>query len=426
MRFPTNTWIMSTKFARRHAGPRLHKVAVVGATNTGMQNKITRYQANNAGRWALNCILRSTYPALLFIGGLVAPVDILAVVLPEARTDRMYHYYSGGDDVTVHGPAALTRINASDNVAVSARYYMDMISSASPDVVSAASRVPYTDQREEFGLGVDLLHGNSLVQFTLSTSDEKDYEAKTFNLNTSHDLFGGLTTVNLGYGQGHDQVEQVNTSFEAEINRHNYRLGLTQVVARDMLLGVSYEGIAEEGYLGSPYRSARILGAARPEIYPETRDSQAFAVRFVQGFPSSTRAVGSSLRAEHRYFRDNWGIRSNTLSLAYQQYFGRRWLGELRYRYYQQSAASFYSDNFAVERIYMARDKELSTFHSHSLGAKASWQFLNSKYLFLERASLNFSHDYIYFDYQDYTNVLTGELHAFGAHVFQFYISAWY
>ena len=42
------------------------------------------------------------------------------------------------------------------------------------------------------------------------------------------------------------------------------------------------------------------------------------------------------------------------------------------------------------------------------------------------RASLNFSHDYIYFSYDDYTNVISRKLYSFGANVFQFYISLWY
>ena len=354
---------------------------------------------------------------------LVFPDGLAAAVLPEARLDRMYHYYEG-DNVTVHGPAALTRVNAGDNVSVAARYYLDVISSASPDVISSASK--YSDQREEFGLGVDFLNGNSLVQLSLSTSKEKDYQAETFGISTSHDFFNGLTTVNFGFSQGQDLVKRVDNSFEADINRYHYRLGFTQVLTRSLLFGVGYEGISEEGYLNSPYRSVRILGASRPEIYPNTRDSQAVALRLVQGFSSPTRAIGSSLRAEYRYFRDNWEIRSHTLSLAYQKYFGTRWLGELRHRYYQQSAASFYSDDFPMEMTYMARDKELSTFQSHSLGVKATWYFMTKKFLFLERASLNFSHDYIYFDYDDYTNVLTGRIHSFGANVAQLFISAWY
>ncbi len=357
------------------------------------------------------------------LAGLLLLPPALAAVLPEDRADSMYHYYRGGD-VTVSGPALLVRKSVGDSVSVSGRYYMDSISSASPDVVSGGS--PYKDKREEFGLGVDVLHGSSLISAFLSSSKESDYLADTYSLNVSHELFGGLTTVNMGYSQGQDVVQRVDTSFESGINRYSFRLGLSQVLSKSLLLGLNYEGIAEDGYLSNPYRSVRILGAFREEIYPGTRDSQALALRLVKGFSSDNRAVGSSVRAEYRYFRDNWGIRSNTMGLAYQRYFGARWLGELHYRYYQQSAASFYSDNFLTEMTYMARDKELSTFHNHSIGTKLSWALLRQRFLFFERASLNLAHDYILFSYDNYTNVRTGQLYSFGANVLQLYISAWY
>jgi hypothetical protein len=368
---------------------------------------------------------RSRAVPLLFLlaGFLIFPRTVLAAVLPDDRADALYHYYDGGG-VTVRGPALLVRKSVADTVSLSGRYYVDTISSASIDVVTTAS--PYKDKREEFGAGIDYLHGNSLIGVTLSSSKENDYQADSFGLNVSHDLAGGLTTINLGYSQGYDIVQRVDTSFEEDINRYNFRLGVTQVLSRSLLLGVNFEGIAEDGYLSNPYRSARILGASLPERYPGTRDSQAVAVRAVQAFSSGSRPVISSLRAEYRYFRDNWGIRSNTLAFALQRYFGDRVLGEARYRYYQQSAASFYSDNFTTEMVYMARDKELSTFSSHSLGYKVSWKFLDRKYSFIDRMSLNFSHDYINFDYQDFTDVRTGEAYSFGANVLQLFVSAWY
>lgn len=357
---------------------------------------------------------------LCALAGLLALPPAQAAVLPEDRADWSAHAYDGGG-VSVIGPALLVRKSIGDSVSVSGRHYIDSISAASPDVISAGS--PYRDKREEFGLGVDVLHGNSLVTAFLSSSKENDYQADTFGLNVAHEYFGGLTTVNLGYSQGQDLVQRVDTDFERGIDRYNFRLGLSQVLSKSLLLGIAYEDIAENGYLQNPYRSARILGASTEEIYPNTRDSQALALRLIKGFSEGSRPVGSSVRGEYRYFRDNWGIRSKTLGVAYQRHFGAGWLGEVRYRYYQQSAASFYSDNFPEARTYMARDKELSTFHSHSIGLKWSWTFLKTR---PARVSLNLAHDYVAFSYDDYTNVLTGQLYSFGANILQLYVSLWY
>jgi hypothetical protein len=364
-----------------------------------------------------------TMARLAVLLALSLPAGAGSAVLPEDRSDLMYHYYEGGG-VTVNGPAMLVRKSMGDNVSVSGRYYVDTVSSASIDVVTSAS--PYKDRREELGVGVDYLHGNSLVTTSVSSSKESDYIADTLNLNVSHDLFGGLTTVSFGYGQGHDTVQRVDTSFERGINRYNYRLGATQVLSRSLLLGLNYEGVAEVGYLSNPYRYARVLGAFLPELYPETRDSQAIAVRLVKGFSSDVRSAGSSLRVDYRYHRDNWDVHSSTLGVAYQRYFGDRWLGEVHNRYYQQSAASFFSDNFSTAMTYMARDKELSTFHDYAFGIKATWFFAKHRFRLIDRASLNFSYDYIRFKYDDFTDIRTGEPYAFNANVLQIYLSAWY
>ena len=351
-----------------------------------------------------------------------------AVTLPEDRADLMYHYYDGGG-VTVSGPAMLVRKSVGDNVSVSGRYYVDTISSASVDVVTTAS--PYRDKREELSVGVDLLHGNSLASVSMISSKERDYQADTLGLNVTHDLFGGLTTLDFGFSNGKDTVGKVNETFQMDINRYNFRLGLTQVLSRSLLVGISFEDIAEDGYLNNPYRYARfgnsiMSSVPYPETYPGARDSQAVALRAVQGFSTASRPLGMSARMDYRYYRDTWDVRANTLGFTLQRYFGDRWIGEARYRYYQQSAASFYSDYFTEVMTYMARDKELSTFHSHSLGVRFSWMLSKQQLLFFNKASLNFAHDYVYFDYQDFTDIRTGQPYSFGANILQLYISGWY
>jgi hypothetical protein len=346
-----------------------------------------------------------------------------AVVLPEDRGDLLYHYYDGGG-VTVSGPAVLVRKSAGDSFSVSGRYYVDTISSASIDVVTTAS--PYSDRREELGVGVDMLHGNSLASISILSSKEEDYLADTFGVNVTHDLFGGLTTLELGFSNGRDVVQKVNSSFQEDISRYDFRLGLSQILTRRLLVGLSFEDIAEDGYLNNPYRFALVGDSYFPERYPQTRDGRAIAVRAVQGFGTTGRPLGLSARLDYRYYWDTWDVRANTLSLAVQRYFGDRWIGELRGRYYQQNAASFYADSFPREMNYMARDKELSTFHSYSGGVRVSWQFAKQQFLFFDKASLNFAHDLVNFDYDDFTDVRNGQPYSFTAHVLQLYVSAWY
>jgi len=339
-------------------------------------------------------------------------------VLPEERADAMYHYYDGGG-VRVTGPALLVRKNMADKLSVSGSYYTDTVSCASIDVVTTAS--PFKEKRTEYGAGVDYLYNDSLMNLSLTKSHEPDYVADTLSMDIAQDIFGGMTTVSMGYSRGKDTVRDNNDpTFSDYVNRYQYRLGVSQILTTTWRVNLDYEAITDEGYLNSPYRSARVLGAAVPEQYPRTRDSQAVAFRTVNFL-----LPRSSVRLEYRYFWDTWDIAANTAEIAYNQYTNTVWLMELRYRYYSQNSASFYSDNFAQVQNYMARDKELSTFKSHAVGGKLTYSF-QSHPSFLVKSTLNLSYDRIRFQYDDFTDVQTGALYAFDANVAQLFLSLWF
>lgn len=358
--------------------------------------------------------------ALLAAGALaiVAAPRVDAAVLPEDRADASYHYYEGGG-VTVDGPALLVRKGFAEKLSLTGSYYADSVSSASIDVVTTAS--PYADKRDEYGLALDYLHRDSLFNLSVSQSEESDYEADTLSLGVAHELFSGMSTFSLGYTRGADVVRRVDTDFRADIDRHQFRLGWSQVVTKRLLVNVDFEAVTDQGYLNNPYRSARILGASVPERYPSTRTSNAVALRAVQGLQLANDRAAA--RLDYRYFRDTWDIGAHAIEIGYERYYrGELWLFDGHYRYYTQSRAAFYSDNFDTEYNYMARDKELSTFVSRTLGGKASWRFLRHVPQ-MERASLNLAIDYVIFDYDDFTDVRTGAPYSFDAYVIQAYFS---
>ena len=71
-----------------------------------------------------------------------------AGVLPEDRTDALYHSYDGGG-VTINGPSVLFRKEFLKDFSFSANYYVDMVSSASIDVITTTGtlfprRIPIT------------------------------------------------------------------------------------------------------------------------------------------------------------------------------------------------------------------------------------------------------------------------------------------
>lgn len=350
---------------------------------------------------------------------LAVPLMVFAAVLPEDRSDAMYHRYDGGD-VTVTGPALLLRKNIADKLSIGGSYYADAISSASIDVVTSAT--PYTEHRGETSLSVDYLYQDSILSLSYTNSAESDYVADTLDFNIKQEVFGNMTTIDIGFSRSWDEVGRSDTDFNESIDRYQYRLGMTQILTKNLLTSINYEGIIDRGYLNNPYRSARVLGAAVPERYPGTHTSSAIAWSTIMALP-----LRAAARLDYRYYWDTWQVQAHTVEVSLSKYFTERWLVEGRYRYYTQSKASFYSDNFDQEYNFMARDKELSTFASNTVGFNVAYSVLTEDFLRLfEKGTVNFSYDFIAFAYDDFTDIRNGQAYAFDAQVTQIIFSVWY
>jgi len=358
---------------------------------------------------------------------------VRAAVLPDDRADALYHSYEGGG-VEITGPSLLVLKKFGQNVAVTGNYYVDSVSSASIDVITSGAS-EYAEERTEFSGGVDYMHGNSVMSLSYTNSSENDYDANSAGFGISMDMFGNMTTLSLGYAHGWDTVGQNGTpTFSEDIRRHNYRLGISQVITKDMVLELNYEGITDEGFLNNPYRMVRYVSgggtATQAEIYPRTRTSSALTLRTKYYLP--WRAAAS---AEYRFFADTWGIDAHTLKFGYTHPLSGGLLLEGSVRHYTQTAADFYSDLFPFVNAqnFLARDKELSTFTSNTLGVKVSYDIVKNGWRSIDKGSINLAYDIIWFDYDDFrdarvTGVTPGTepLYSFSAGVLQLYLSLWF
>ena len=356
-------------------------------------------------------------------------------VLPEDRADALYHRYDGGG-VTIDGPSLLVRKQVAKNVSVAANYYVDSISSASIDVVTTASA--YSEKRTEMSVGADYLYNSTIFSTGYKNSDESDYAADSAYFGVSQDLFGALTNISMSYGRGWDDVSRNgDNEFSADVERHSYRLGISQILTRNLLMGMTLETITDEGFLNNPYRSVRYLDpesdkgySYQAEVYPNTRTSTAVSLRGRYRLP-----YRAAVHSEYRFFDDTWGIAAHTAEVGYTQPVWGRWMVDLNYRFYTQTAADFYSDLFSREdaQNYMARDKELSDFDSHTLGIGLSYEILPNGWRFFDKGNLSVRYNYIYFDYENFRDLRddgdtpgTEPLYNFSANVVQFFFSVWF
>ncbi|MGI9341466.1 MAG: DUF3570 domain-containing protein [Gammaproteobacteria bacterium] len=370
-----------------------------------------------------------------------------AAVLPEDRADTMYHFYDGGG-VQIDGPSVLMRKSIKETVSLFGNYYVDSITSASIDVVTTGAS-PYEEEREEYSLGADYLHDATIMSFVYTDSQENDYQAQSLNFSIAQDMFGGLTTVSMGYGRGSDEIfrngpdGQPDGVFMDEADRRNYRVSVTQVLTRNTLLGVYYEAITDEGFLNNPYRQTRYLdpGSAngysfQAEVYPRTRSSNAASLNLRYHLP-----FRGALHGGTRFFTDTWGIDAYNVEFGYTHGASEAWILDLGYRFYSQTSADFFQDLFpyADSQNFLARDKELATFSSHSLRFGISYDLVEDGWRFVDKARMSFSYDHMIFNYDDFRDLRgrdangaplyapgTEPLYSFTADVIQFYFSIWF
>ncbi|HED15738.1 MAG TPA: DUF3570 domain-containing protein, partial [Gammaproteobacteria bacterium] len=301
--------------------------------------------------------------------------------------------------------------------------------------VIATGASEYTEDRTQYSVSGDYLHGNVIMSASYTNSDENDYEGNTASFSISQDLFGDLTNVSIGYAVGWDTVmDNTDDTFSEDVDRQTFHVGLSQIITKDFIMGANLEVITDEGFLNNPYRSVRYLNTSggysyQKEIYPSTRTSTAFSLTGKYYLPYRA-ALGGS----YRFFNDDWNITAHTFEVNYVH----PWhdvIFEAKFRYYTQSQADFYSDLFPFmdSQNFMGRDKELSDYTSSTFGIGASYAFAENGFGFIEKGTINGAVDFVSFDYNNFrdarVNVVTPgtePLYSFNATVIRLFVSIWY
>ena len=383
-----------------------------------------------------------------------------AGVLPEDRTDALYHRYQGGG-ITIQGPSVLIQKKITDNFAVNGNWYQDYISSASIDVQLSAS--PYKEKRTQKSGGFQYLHGKSTYSAGIINSVEPDYKSNTTYYSVSQDMFGDLTTISMTYKRGWDKVYRdlkdattgriINDpSFGGfdkdgkpipfkDADHRGYAIGVSQILTRNLIASFNYEVDTDQGYLQNPYRKILFLSpgigkgfSQAEQVYPNTRTSNAASIEAKYYL-----WYRAAVTAQYRYFSDTWGIRAHTAELGYTHPAWKKWIFDGSVRFYTQNAANFYSDLFprANFQNFLARDRELAAFNSLTIGAGATWDFPLPRNRWINRSSVTARFDHLYINYKDYRNALligtspdytpgNEPLYKLNANIFQLYASLWF
>jgi hypothetical protein len=392
-----------------------------------------------AMRLPLRNLPRLVSTAALLIVGVAG-----AAVLPDDRADIFYSDYKGGGmDIT--GKSVLVRKKFSEQFAVEANYFVDTVSGASIDVLSNASVIK--DERKQKSISFDYIHDKTQYNLGYTNSTERDYVSNTTHFSLSQDMFGDLTTVSFGFTDTRNEIGENNgTAFKPVVSwlghaqSRSYEAGLSQIITKDLIAGATLEVITDQGLLSNPYREIRYRSDAAlgyslgSQIYPNTHTSTAVEGRAKYYLPY--RAAAS---VSYRYFSDTWGIRANTTELEYTHPISNLWILEGRFRYYNQTHASFYSDLFpyAGYQNFEGRDKNLAGSNNTTIGAKVTYAFLPDGWKIFKRGTVTADVSRIKFKYNDFRDIKdysvangyapgTEPLYQFSATIYQIYASMFF
>jgi hypothetical protein len=281
---------------------------------------------------------------------------------------------------TVASPTAGWRVGGS--------YLVDVVSAASPDIVSEASP-PFREVRNAGTLNGAYKRGVYGAEASGNVSSEPDYLALGAGIAVTADLNDKLITPRLGFNYSHDTIGRSTTPFSVfhhTLETSEIEAGTTLVMSATSVLLLSGTLQLERGDQSKPYRyipmfepataaqvrpgqSYASVNAAREpmrplEQLPLARDRYAIGARFAHRFG------GSTLRVEQRLYYDSWREGATTTDLRFMADLSDRFRFWPHVRVNAQNGANFYRlayspvldpvTNHVAVPTYRTGDRELS------------------------------------------------------------------
>ncbi len=334
------------------------------------------------------------------LGGLVAraedKVDVKAEYFTEPSNKEALHVFH---------PSVGVSVDAHPDFSLNFGYEADVVSGAtartygSIDAISSATH--FSDTRHAFHGGAELRLGPVAVDAGYTYAFENDYRSHAIDVGAKVDLWGKNTTFRLGYAHNFDAVCDVDNKGAGPTERRSlgsssgcftkivgivdeplaidsYAASWTQVLTPILVsdLGVTFQVL--DGFQSNPYRRVRLFGTVEAqESEPLLRERVAVQARMRLAVVRARGALGLL----GRFYYDNWGIKSGTAEVSWEEWVHPQLLLRVRGRFYQQGRALFYRDageTLSYESVgpvgqYFTGDRELSPFRDYLVGFKVAW-----------------------------------------------------
>jgi hypothetical protein len=237
-------------------------------------------------------------------------------------------------------------------------------------------------------------------------SVESDYLARQVAASWNRDFQDDQFNVALGTSWGWDDIEPLandrqNAGADRKTTLH-WNAVATQVLGPTTVLRGGVEMNQVSGLQHNPYRRVYAGGTNVPERHPDRRWRRDAFLKLNQWFDNR-----SSVRADYRFYTDDWGVHSHETSAKLSQYLTQGVYAQYDYRWYTQTAADFWQPEYAGTTGvdgFLTGDYRLGPLSSHLFGIALNFDLgvLASESKFLRR--LNVSLDYErYFNSNNYS-----------------------
>lgn len=270
-----------------------------------------------------------------------------------------YGQYADTDHVFVETPSiSATVSNPTAGWSVGGRYLVDVVSAASVDIVSTASR-RWQEVRQEGSIEASYKPKAFGVQANGTVSDEPDYLSLSAGGAVTQDLMSKNVTWLLGYAHGHDIAGRTGTAFSVfshVLDRNAFNAVLTLVLSPTTVASFIGDVILESGDQSKPYRYIPLFSAgtnvprgasvdlvnslrvsARPlEQLPLSRQRYAITMRAARRYHLAT------LRLDERLYADSWSMKATTTDARYLFDLSRRVELGPHVRLHAQTAVDFW------------------------------------------------------------------------------------
>jgi hypothetical protein len=314
----------------------------------------------------------------------------------DVRASSEVGAYSDTDHVAVLTPSISGHLgDPAAGWSVDGWYLVDVISAASVDIVSTASR-RWTEVRQAGDARAAFKPHDLGVSVEGSVSSEPDYLAFAAGGYVTKDLDDRNLSLVLGYGYGHDTIGRTGTPFSIyshAFDHHAMSAGLTRLIDRRTVLAIAADVTLESGDSSKPYRYIPLFspevaptvqaGATVQEVSrlrsPETvlerlplsRDRFGVTARLARRTPRAT------IRIESTIYDDSWGIKAFSADGRDLVDVGARFSLGPHVRYYVQSPVTFwklaYVTNGDSVPAFRTGDRELGPLINLTIGARAKW-----------------------------------------------------